>query len=326
MAGARCLRPLLRRAALSALAAGAVLGTAGSRPAYAGTWGLCERPQEAGVAEQDRRLRFAAAVQQALDDSGQTVALIARSGMDLGRFGVLYSHAGIALRSPETGRWSVRQLYYACDVARPRIYDQGLPGFVLGADGVRAGHVAVVLLPGPAGAALERVARDRDTALSLLAQDYSANAYAFSTRYQNCNQWVAEMLARAWAPWGSGESADPPLTPRAQAQRWLRAQGYAPQPLPAGSHALMFAAHFAPLVHVDDHPLQDIQALRWRTSLPRDIEEFARRQVPGAQRIGLCHDTRRAVVHRGWTPDRPELVTPAGCAAAEEDTVVALDR
>ncbi|MDA8521551.1 DUF2145 domain-containing protein [Acidovorax sp. NCPPB 4044] len=324
MAGARCLRPALRRAALLALAAGALFGgTAGARPAHAGTWGLCDRPPEAGAAEQDRRLRFAAAVQQALDDSGQTVALIARSGMDLGRFGVLYSHAGIALRSPETGRWSVRQLYYACDAARPRIYDQGLPGFVLGADGVRAGHVAVVLLPGAADAALERVARDRGTALSLLAQDYSANAHAFSTRYQNCNQWVAEMLARAWAPWDGGDGAGPP---RAQAQRWLRAQGYAPQPLPAGSHALMFAAHFAPLVHVDDHPLQDLQALRWRTSLPRDIEAFARRQVPGAQRIGLCHDTRQAVVHRGWAPDRPGQATDPGCAAAGGDTVVALDR
>ena len=40
-------------------------------------------------------------------------------------------------------------------------------------------------------------------ALALLGREYSANAYPFSPRYQNCNQWVAELLATAWRPAGA---------------------------------------------------------------------------------------------------------------------------
>ncbi|CAM4155276.1 DUF2145 domain-containing protein [Paracidovorax anthurii] len=305
--GRAAFHPRLRMAA-----AVAALTAAGA--AHAGAWGLCDRPREAGAGAQDRMLRFAAAIGQALDGSGQMVALIARSGMDLGRFGIRDSHAGIALKPPGSGGWSVRQLYYACDASRPRLYDQGLPGFILGRDDPRTGHATVVLLPGAPGAALEGAALDGPTALSLLAADYSANAYAYSTRYQNCNQWVAEMLARAWSPW------DASLPARAQAQHWLRAQGYAPAPIEVGSHALMFAAHFAPLVHVDDHPLEDLQALHFRASLPAAIEDFARQQVPGAQRIGFCHDLRKIVIHRGWDPFGAECEP-----VDEDDEVIALD-
>ena len=55
-----------------------------------------------------------------------------------------------------------------------------------------------------------------DEALALLAGEYSANAYAYSTRYQNCNQWLVELMASAWG-------ADAPR--REDAQRWLRERG-----------------------------------------------------------------------------------------------------
>ena len=42
-------------------------------------------------------LRFAAAVREALAAAGTPAALIARSGTDLSRFGLRYSHAGVAL-------------------------------------------------------------------------------------------------------------------------------------------------------------------------------------------------------------------------------------
>ena len=59
------------------------------------------------------------------------LALVSRSGLDLSRFNIRYSHAAIAWRS-EQGQWAARQLYYACDEHRPRIYDQGLAGFATG--------------------------------------------------------------------------------------------------------------------------------------------------------------------------------------------------
>jgi hypothetical protein len=264
--------------------------------ASAGAWAgmaFCDRAPVTSPDDQDRVLRFAAAVKQELDQSGAQVALIARAGLDLGRFGLLYSHAGIALKGPD-GAWTVRQLYYACDEARPRLFDQGISGFALSADTPAHGHVAVVLLPPAQAAQLAAAAQDKRLALALLGGEYSANAYAFSTRYQNCNQWVIELMAQAWGQLPASDA------PREDSQRWLRAQGYAAGPVHVGSHWLMFAAQFVPLVHVRDHPVEDLQSLDLHVSVPDAIESFIRQRVPGARRIELCHDSAHIAVHEGW--------------------------
>ena len=61
--------------------------------------------------------------------------------------------------------------------------------------------------PAECRSALERAARDNRQALSLLGATYSANAYPFSLQYQNCNQWVAEMLAAAWGALAAATTA-----------------------------------------------------------------------------------------------------------------------
>lgn len=301
---AAMLAPVLAALALSASAA-----------ASAGMPVFCERGKEIGAAEQDRVLRFAGIVKRELEASGQGVALISRAGLDLSRFGLLYSHAGLALKEAP-GAWTVRQLYYACDEARPRLFDQGVAGFALGADAPGQGHVSLVFLDREQAAPLERAARDKPLALALLAGRYSANAYAFGTRYQNCNQWVAEMLAGAWG--GIGR-ADERHGAREQAQAWLRAQGYRAGPVKVPSRWLMFGGQFVPLVHVGDHPLDDVYALSLQVSVPASIEDFAHRRSPQARRVELCHDARKIVVHRGWD----ELGT--GCAPLPGDEIIPLD-
>jgi hypothetical protein len=203
----------------------------------------------------------------------------------------------------------VRQLYYDCELGQPRLFDQGLAGFTYGTDDPARGYLSLVLLPADAAQALERSALDETRATALVAGAYSANAFAFATRYQNCNQWLAELLAVAWG----GVAAE-----RAGAQHWLSARGYAPQPVELNSRALMFAAAFVPWLRTDDHPEADVQGLRFRTSLPASIEAFVRTQWPQAERIELCHDSVRAVVRRGWTP------IADGCVPAAGDRVVAL--
>jgi len=300
---------MFRRLAATLLAAAGLGASAG---AWAGIPTFCERGKEVSALEQDRVLRFAGAVKQELEASGERVALISRAGLDLSRFGLLYSHAGVALKDDAAGSWAVRQLYYACDESRPRLFDQGVPGFALGADAPGAGHISLVFLDGENGAQLEQAARDRPLALALLAGRYSANAYAFGTRYQNCNQWVAEILASAWGHLGNQEAA------RERAQAWLREQGYAAGPVKVPSRWLMFAGQFVPLLHVDDHPLDDVYALALRVSVPAAIEDFVRHRAPRARRVELCHDTRHIVVHRGWEP------LDARCEPRPGDEVIAL--
>jgi hypothetical protein len=274
---------------------------------------FCDRASPLTAQQQDRLLRFAAIARRELDASGQAIALIARSGLDLQRFGIRYSHAGVSLKASDNTPWSVRQLYFACDERRPRLYDQGLAGFLLGVEDPAVGYVSIVLLPRSEAAALERTALDKARALRLLAATYSANAYPFSLRYQNCNQWVMELLATAWG------ALDDAADLRERAQAWLVDRAYAPAPVEVGSHALMFAAAFIPWLHLDDHPEEDLYALRLRISMPASIEAFVREHVPGAERIELCHDERQVVVHRGWEP------VAEGCKPGTGDRVIALD-
>jgi hypothetical protein len=300
-------------------AALAALLVASADAAQAGTLSpaLCDVTPTRSASQQDVLLRFAAVAREELERSDRRVALVARSGLNLARFDIRYSHAGVSLRASDNGPWSVRQLYFACAEGRPRLFDQGLPGFVLGTDDPALGYLSIVLLPPDAAGperALERSALDKPLALRLLAGRYSANAYAFDLRYQNCNQWVAELLASAW-----GEIDLQADAPRSRAQQWLASAGYEPTTVEVRSHALMFAALFIPWLHTDDHPADDVAARRFRISLPTTIEAFVHARWPDAERIELCHDARQVVVRHGWTP-----ITDS-CRAEPGDRVVTLD-
>lgn len=300
---------------MSKLAA-TVLLLGASAAAQAGLPAFCQQSIDIGAADQDRVLRFAGVVKTELERSGARVALIARAGLDLSRFGQLYSHAGIALRDSPGGPWAVRQLYYACDESRPRLFDQGIAGFALGADAPARGHISLVFPPVEDAEALEQAALDKRLALALLGGEYSANAYAYGTRYQNCNGWVAELLASAWGRLDGGAGAQPSL--RADAQGWLRAQGYTPGPVRIPSHWMMFAGQFVPLVHLNDHPEDDLHALALQVSVPASIEDFVRRRAPQARRVELCHTRERIVLRRGWEP------LGAACEPAPGDEVIPL--
>jgi hypothetical protein len=273
------------------------------------------------AAEQDKLFRFAAVVKDELERSGRPLALVSRSGLDLERFGMRYSHAGISLRAGLETPWAVRQLYYACDERRPWIYDQGMSSFLLGTRETRLGFVSAVLLPDAPAAALESTARDDRRALALLGPAYSANAYAFGLRYQNCNQWVAELLAAAWAPppWNDGAATG--NTPvRAQAQGWLAQAGYQPSLIDVGSRPLMWlGGMFIPWIHDDDHPAGDLARATYRVSMPASIEAFIHTRLPAAVRVEFCHTDRHIVVRHGWMP------LPEDCRAEAGDTLIPFD-
>jgi len=307
----------------------------------------CDAPNALDATQQDRLLRFAAVLKARLEASGRPLALVARSGLDLRRFGQRYSHAGISLQASPNTPWSVRQLYYACDEGRPRLYDQGLAGFVSATDDASLGYVSVLLLPSEAGAALARVALDNRAALRLLGDAYSANAYPFGLRYQNCNQWLAELMALAWGgapaeargeldPDGAAADADPagrarqagPAAQAAQAgqphhraaaQAWLQASGYAPTQVALRTPLWRLAALFVPWLHEDDHPPEDLAAGVVQVSLPAALEAFVLARHPAAERLELCHRGTQVVVRRGGRP------IAEGCVAERGDEVLRLD-
>ena len=318
----------MRITALAAATALLLAAAAGS--AQAGILPYCEAPPDLNAAQRHTLLRVAALVRQELQDAGTSAALVSRSGLDLRRFGARYSHAGISLAASPAVPWSVRQLYYDCDERRARLFDQGLAGFLLGQHDARVGFVSLVLLPETAAQPLAQAALDDAGALALLAGPYSANAYAYSTRYQNCNQWVAELMATAWgkldqplkAPLqGPGKPPDGsrPSSPRERAQQWLREADYRPSPMSLRPGVLILAAPFIPWVHLDDHPETAWRQQVFEVSMPASLEAFVRAREPRATRVELCHTAKRIVLRRGWTPLGDDCAPEAG------DEIHALD-
>ena len=294
-------------------ATGLLAWFAATAPCQASGLRVCDPPENLSPGQKDKLFRFGNIVKAELENSGQRVALVARSGLDLARFGVRYSHAGFSLKGSAETPWAVRQLYYACDERLPRLFDQGMLAFVLGTNEPGLGYVSVVLLPPDAAAEVERRALDNHQALQLLGGRYSANAYPFSPQYQNCNQWVVELLAMARARLDDGEQ------PRERAQAWLKTQGYQPTVFDVGWRPLMWVANFVPWLHDDDHPREDLAQKLYRVSMPASIEAFVQGSLPGAERLEFCHNERQVVIRRGWEP------IAEGCVAGERDTVIPFD-
>ena len=303
------MRRLARGVALAALLTGAA-------SAQAFSFDVCARPREPSADERDVLLRFAALVREQVVASGQDIVLVARSGLDLHRLDVRYSHEGVALKDNDGKPWSVRQLYFSCDEHRPRVYDEGLTGFLNGTDNPRVGYISLVFLPPEQASTLRAAAVDKHHALGVLGASYSANAYPFSTLHQNCNQWVMELLADAWG--ASAPDARTDADARARSQAWLRAQGYLPTVFTASAHPMMWLPAFVPWLHNDDHPAEEIAHNRYNVSMPASIETFVQAKVPGASRVEICHAGRHVVVHRGWDD------VAEGCVAGVGDQVLEL--
>lgn len=298
------IRTLIRAWLLAALLAAAGIAQAGSIAPQG-----CDRRSTLTATQQDRLLRFAAVIKQQLDATGAALAIVARSGTDLSRFGLRYSHAGIALREGLDTPWAVRQLYFACEEGQARLFDQGMAGFVSGSDDASTGFVSVLLLPPEAAGELARAALDKPLALALLEPRYSANAYPFALTYQNCNQWLMELLAAAVGG----------AVTRAQAQAWLQDAGYAPEPVRVASPWVMLAGRFVPWLHFDDHPAELLAQRLVQTSLPQGIDAFARQRWPEARRIEFCHGAQGVVWHEAAAP------LDAACQPAAGDSVLRLD-
>jgi hypothetical protein len=305
--------------ALRALRTLAALGTAwllAGPAAQAGTLRYCDSPPVLSAAQQDRLLRVSGVIKDELERSGTRVALVARSGLNLRWFGKRYSHAGLSLRGSSESRWAVRQLYFACDEQQPRIFDQGLSAFLLGTEDPSLGFLSVLTLPDDAADPLEPVALDNRQALALLGPQYSANAHPYSLRWQNCNQWLAEVLALAW---GGAEARTPHGPTRAASQAWLQAQGYNGAVFDLGWRPLLWLTAFSPWLHLDDHPESELAQARLVVSMPESLDAFVLGRVPAAGRLEICHTERHVVVRRGGAP------LAEGCVPEAQDRVVTLD-
>ena len=250
-----------------AVALAGIIALAPMAPAHAGQ--AC-REEPLSVSEARRSLELAERTLAALDASGAKVALVARAGQDLSKYGLTYSHMGIAVRDHPAGRWTVVHELNECGTATSDLYDEGLGNFFL-TDLYR--YQAQLVIPGPA--LQERLAAlmAGATPRRMHEPHYNMLSYVYSTRYQNSNQWVLEMLAAAQAAPGA-------IASRRTAQAWLQDDGYRPPTVHVPAMERLGARMFRANIAFDDHPFERRMAGQIDTVSTDAVLRFVRGRDP----------------------------------------------
>jgi len=266
------IRTIKQLVACSSLLLGLAIG---SLTAHAGT--PCEDVINSPETTQ-KSLSIGQKVFKALDSTGTKVALVARVGQDLSKYGLRFSHMGFVVKNHPDGPWSVVHMLNQCGTDRSDIYIQGLGNFF--ADGMVAYEAAILTLPAETQDRLEKFLTG-SRVKRFFEPKYSVVAYPFAIKYQNSNQWALETLASALAQEGD-------ISNRSEAQQWLKDAGYEPSVLNIGTMTRLGGRMFKANVAFDDHP----DELRWNDKITvvsvESAYSFIRKKYP--------LDTKRIIV------------------------------
>lgn len=213
-------------------------------PAAAGT--ACSEKIPAPETLQ-KAFQLAVKTRNALDATGDQVALVARVGQDLSQYNLHFSHMAFVWRDHPQGRWLVIHELNQCGTAESALYNEGLANFFF--DDMFAWD-ALIITPSPELQAkiIERLKNPQQLE-SMHQARYNMLAYPFSTQYQNSNQWVLEILADAMR---NAQQAE-----RVQSQIWLKQNGYKPSILHIFALQRLAGRMFKANVAFDGHPNAD---------------------------------------------------------------------
>ncbi|MDX1837236.1 DUF2145 domain-containing protein [Legionella taurinensis] len=200
--------------------------------------------------------RTSLAVSKTLDHSGAKVALLARVGSDLSRYGLRYSHVAFVVKDypGQPGKWTVIHLLNECNRPTSSLYAQGLMNFFM--DNLYSQEYQITIPDQRLQARLYEALKP--TLIERLhSNQYSMIAYPYSSRYQNSNQWVLEMVADTDNPNARHT--------RQSAQDFLQRTGYQPSMVTITATARLGVSLTNAAIRFNDHP--DIENRTHRYSI-----------------------------------------------------------
>ena len=270
------------------------------------------------VAQLDKLLQVAAVIEDELKASGSSVILTGRSSTTLEKAGHRYSHSGIGI-ADASGRWLVKDLHVApSKYAAPatQAIELGLSLYLIGSEQFDEGFFFGIILPEPYASQLRLVADDNKLLVKLMQGEYSMNAYPFSTKYLNCNQWILELFA------ASLQTTRDSSFDRLAAQNLLRSFNYKPFEFKVNSLSKWLAIRWARELDIslvdDDHPLEATRQGIYEVTMPSSTSAFVKDVIPDAKRVNFCYTDRYVLVRQGddrWSN---------GCTKGQDDKIVFL--
>lgn len=179
---------------------------------------------------------------------GVDVAIAARGGQDLSRYGLRHSHLAFLLRGDD-GQWQVLHLLNRCKTDSSQLYREGLIN-LLGESALTTDLRVGIPTPAVRAALKQLLAPPADLARALHQPRYSMLAWPGGSDYQNSNQWILEVTAAAMAQAADGTVLDT----RDAARDWLQRHRFLPSRLHIGLGKRLGARFFVDNVAVTDHP------------------------------------------------------------------------
>jgi hypothetical protein len=209
-------------------------------------------------------------VEKALNNSHAEVVLIARVGQDLSKYNLKYSHVGLAYKVGND--WSILHELNTCGSAESSLYVQGLANFFL--DDMFSYESRIFIPSKELQETIKtKIISNVKNAEKFHTTKYNMLAYPFSTKYQNSNQFILELLA-------STMSKEVNIENREQAQQWLKLAGYQPTTLNVGTGTRLGARIFKANIAFDDHPFDRRMAGMIDTITVDSIYTFVTKKDP----------------------------------------------
>lgn len=236
--------------------------------AYAGK--SCEvQPQNNQTV--DIAIKQAVYVHEQLDKTNAKVVLIARVGQDLSKYKLKYSHVAFAYKKNDT--WEVFHELNQCGSDSSSLYIEGLANFFL--DGMFS-YDAKIFIPSEdlQNKLYSSLVNNSSYAKNLHGDKYNMLAWPFSTKYQNSNQWILEVLAQSL-------SQEVVISNRDLAQKWLSLNGYTPSTLEIGAMTRLGARMFKANIAFDDQPFDRRMAGHIDTITVESIFNFITKKDTG---------------------------------------------
>ena len=225
-----------------------------------------ERPA-ATAQSLEQGLQLGKKVRDQLEQSGASMALVARVGLNLSEYGQRYSHMGVAFRDHVLNRWQVVHLFNTCGKGESDVLTQPLESFY---QTDLFDYEALLVMPSYATQGRLRTAfMNPASARRLHHWAYNLISHPFSTQYQNSNQWILETLSL-------GLASDP-IPDRAAAQRWLKAQAFEPAGVHIPTLRRSAARLFSPHVHFSDHTQEEFEKQTYLVVTVESIVKFLSR-------------------------------------------------
>lgn len=205
----------------------------------------CEELPPSGEAF-EKGLNLGVKVSEVLDASGAAVALIARVGQDLGKYGLKHSHLAFVVREQPNdtkGKWTIVHMLNHCGKPDSGLFKEGLGAFFMDTP---FRYEALIAIPSVEIQARLKTVLASDVPQSFKAERYNMLAYPYNLASQNSNGWLLEIL--------NAGMTHVLIDTRLKAISYAKAKGFQPTTLRLNTLERLGAGITRQNISFDDHP------------------------------------------------------------------------